>query len=335
MNYTTPPPQMYFPQDFAPDREEKRKIRKNYNIVGIVLLAAYILTTVSCTICYGIFSPDPVYDEQGMTVIGWKEAIIGACFPALCSMLTFGGYCIFTRYNPKELFRTEKVQGGEVFRYILIVLMLQQLSVFCTMAISSVLYAVGLEVPNVNIVYEHDPKVYLIDVIASVILAPIGEELIYRGVVLRCCAKVSRRFAIFFSAFVFGIMHGNPYQFVLGFIIGIPLAIITLRTGSLIPAIICHAANNAFASIPSVVEYFSETASYVIGIVYIPLFLLIGLFAFVPELISGRMKLPEYTQHHKKRTLPIMITSWSIIIAMILFVFDLVTSIQPIALPEV
>lgn len=333
MNYTTPPPQMYYPQDFTPDKEEKKKIRKNYNTVGIVLLVLNVLTIILCTISYDIFCPEIIYDEQGMTVIGLKEAIIGGCFPAIMAMLTFGGYCLFTRYNAGDLFRRDNVRGGEVVRYALIVLMLQQVSFFFTIMISNVLYALGLEVPDMNMVYEHTPSVYAVDVIASVILAPIGEELIYRGVVLRSCAKVSQRFAIFFSAFIFGIMHGNPYQFVLGFLVGIPLAIITIRTGSLIPSIICHMVNNAFACIPSLVGYFNETASMVINILYIPLFILIGLFAFVPEVISGRMKLPEYTEFHKKRTLPVMITSWSVIVAVIIFVYELVTSIQPIAVP--
>ncbi len=331
MNYTTPPPQMYYPQDFTPDREEKKKIRRNYNTVGLVLLILNVVTIIVCSVCYEIFCPEIIYDDYGYTVIGFKEALIGGCFPAIMAMLTFGGYCLFTRYNPRELFNTEKVTGGETVRYALIVLMLQQVSFFITIAVSSGLYSVGLEVPDMNMVYEHTPSVYAVDVIASVILAPIGEELIYRGVVLRCCAKVSRRFAIFFSAFVFGIMHGNPYQFVLGFLLGIPLAMITLRTGSIVPAIICHMVNNTFASIPSVVGYFNESASYIINVIYIPLFLLVGIFAFIPEIASGRMKLPEYTAYHRKRTLPIMITSWSVILAMLVFVYDLIRSIQPIA----
>ncbi len=330
MNYTTPP-QMYYPQDFTPDREEKKKIRRNYNTVGLVLLVLNVLTIVICTICYDIFCPEIVYDDYGMTVMGFKEMIIGGCFPAIIAMLTFGGYCLFTRYSPSELFRTDKVKGGEVIRYVLIILMFQQVSFFCTIIMSNGLYAMGLEVPDVNMVYEHKPSVYAVDVIASVILAPIGEELIYRGIVLRSCAKVSQRFAIFFSAFVFGIMHGNPYQFLLGFLLGIPLAIITIRTGSLIPAIICHMANNAFASIPTVVEYFNADAAMIINILYIPLFLLVGIFAFVPEIVSGRMKIPEYTEYHRKRTLPIMVTSWSVIIAMVIFLWELITSIQPIA----
>ena len=88
--------------------------------------------------------------------------------------------------------------------------------------------------------------------------------------------------------------------------------------------------NNAAACIPSVVGYFNESASAILNVLYIPLFILIGLFAFVPEVVSGKMKLPEYTEFHKKRTLPIMITSWSVILALLIFAYELVTSVQPI-----
>ena len=60
MNYTTPPPQMYYPQDFTPDRNEKKKIRRNYNTVGVVLLIVHVLVIVLCTVCYNIFCPQRI-----------------------------------------------------------------------------------------------------------------------------------------------------------------------------------------------------------------------------------------------------------------------------------
>ena len=331
-NYISqPPPQMYYPQDFEVSYEEKRKIRRNYNTIGIVLLVLYILTAVLCTGLYDAFAPEVTYDENNMMVFGFTETLIGCCTPAITAILVFLGYCLITRYNPRELFSTQNVSAGSTGGYVLIVLMLQQVSILCTIFISSFLWGIGLEVPNVNYIFEHTPSVYAVDIIATVILAPIGEELIYRGVVLRCAAKVSQKFAIFLSAFIFGIMHGNPYQFVLGFLIGIPLAMVTIKTGSIIPAIICHMANNTVVSLANIIDYFNEDISYAITLICIPVFLVIGLVAFVMKLSSGQMKMPEYTQHHKKRTFPIMITSWSMIVIMIFYIFDLVSSIQPIA----
>ncbi len=56
------------------------------------------------------------------------------------------------------------------------------------------------------------------------ILAPVTEEILFRGVVQRALMPYGRRFAIFCSAFAFGIFHGNllqsPYAFLMGLVLG-------------------------------------------------------------------------------------------------------------------
>lgn len=327
----SPPPPMpfYYPPDYV-SPEEKRKIRRNYNSIGITLLALYILIFGACAVSYAIYESlghPATYNDEGMMVVDFWETFIGEGFPAISAIIVFICYCIFAKYNPKELFSTQRVNGGEVFKYVLIVLFFQQVSLICSMLIMSFLNSYGLEVRGLNYVIVHDPKVYAIDIFSAVILAPIGEELIYRGVVLRCAAKVSRRFAIFFSALIFGLMHGNPYQMVLGFLLGIPLGIITIKTGSIIPAIICHMANNFIASVTTVIDYYDESLSSVVSIIFIPVFFIIGIIVLMTMVLKGDMKLPEYTEHHRKRTLPIMITSWSMIVIVIFYIIDIIGSI--------
>lgn len=334
--YGSEPPQSpspyYFPQDYvAPD--EKLRIRKNYNAIGLTLLALYVLMEIVCSAGYAIyfaFGHDILYNEDGTTIMDLWLVFIGGGFPAIAAMIIFAFYCAITKYKPKELFSTSRINTGELIRYILIVLFFQQVSLICSMFIMSALESHGLEVVGMDYVIEHDPKAYAIDIISSIILAPIGEELIYRGIVLRQAAKVSGRFAIFFSALIFGLMHGNPYQMILGFLLGIPLAMITLKTGSIIPSIICHMVNNTIASIPTVLEYFDETAASVISIVCIPIFFIIGIIVLLISFLKGNIKFPPYTQYHKKRTLPILITSWSMIVITIIYIYDIITSIGPI-----
>ena len=56
------------------------------------------------------------------------------------------------------------------------------------------------------------------------ILAPVAEELLFRGFVLRTLRPYGKRFAILGSAFLFGLFHGNllqtPYAFLAGLILG-------------------------------------------------------------------------------------------------------------------
>ena len=56
------------------------------------------------------------------------------------------------------------------------------------------------------------------------ILAPVSEELIFRGYILQSLRTYGKKFAIVFSAFLFGVFHGNllqtPYTFLMGLVLG-------------------------------------------------------------------------------------------------------------------
>ena len=57
------------------------------------------------------------------------------------------------------------------------------------------------------------------------ILAPIAEEVLFRGYALRTLRPYGKRFAVLGSAFLFGIFHGNllqtPYAFLMGLVLGL------------------------------------------------------------------------------------------------------------------
>lgn len=75
------------------------------------------------------------------------------------------------------------------------------------------------------------------------IAAPIGEELIFRGYVLRALRPYGKRFAIFASALLFGLFHGNLLQGPYAFLVGLVLGYVTLEY-SVIWAIAIHMFNN-------------------------------------------------------------------------------------------
>jgi membrane protease YdiL (CAAX protease family) len=80
------------------------------------------------------------------------------------------------------------------------------------------------------------------------IAAPILEELIFRGVILkRFLQNYSPTTAILLSATIFGIAHLNPWQFIGAFAIGILIGWIYLKTQSVLPGIFIHFANNSFS----------------------------------------------------------------------------------------
>lgn len=84
--------------------------------------------------------------------------------------------------------------------------------------------------------------------LAVVVVAPIFEEMIFRGVLLKGFLKnYSPTKAILWSALFFGIAHLNPWQFITAFFAGCLFGWVYWRTRSLIPCILLHMVNNGLA----------------------------------------------------------------------------------------
>lgn len=83
---------------------------------------------------------------------------------------------------------------------------------------------------------------------AVVIGAPLGEEILFRGFLL---TAFLRRYtpgkAIFYSALLFGLIHLNPWQVPIAFGMGLLFGWLTVKTGSIWPAVLVHFVNNGLA----------------------------------------------------------------------------------------
>lgn len=80
---------------------------------------------------------------------------------------------------------------------------------------------------------------------------PIWEEFFFRGIILKGFLqnKIPTFKALFFSSFLFGIFHGDPGQFLGGFIIGNAIGVVYLITYSILNCILLHAFNNFIVSL--------------------------------------------------------------------------------------
>lgn len=75
------------------------------------------------------------------------------------------------------------------------------------------------------------------------IAAPIAEELLFRGLVMRSVAPYNRKLAIFASALLFGLFHGSPPQTPYAILVGIVLGYVALEY-HIVWAVLLHLFNN-------------------------------------------------------------------------------------------
>lgn len=87
--------------------------------------------------------------------------------------------------------------------------------------------------------------------VAVGILAPLAEEVVFRGAILRTLlgimSKKNHWVAIMISAAIFGVVHANLAQFINALLMGLLLGWMYYRTGSLVPGILLHWINNTMA----------------------------------------------------------------------------------------
>lgn len=76
------------------------------------------------------------------------------------------------------------------------------------------------------------------------ILAPISEELLFRGVILNGLEERGTKNAVLLSSLMFMLMHLNIHQTIYQFILGIILALVVLYTKNIFAGILIHLFNN-------------------------------------------------------------------------------------------
>ena len=87
-----------------------------------------------------------------------------------------------------------------------------------------------------------------IGILSIVVLAPVFEEMLFRGIILRGFLKnYSATKSIIITAVLFGVLHLNPVQSIIAALLGLALGWIFVKTGSLWVCILFHALNNGLA----------------------------------------------------------------------------------------
>ncbi|MCK2025079.1 CPBP family intramembrane metalloprotease [Microbacterium sp. SSW1-47] len=90
-------------------------------------------------------------------------------------------------------------------------------------------------------------------ILLGAVLTPIGEELLFRGVLFTLLTRYGVWLAAILSSIVFALSHGLNLSTPVAVIVGLASAWLMHKTKSVWPGVVVHAVNNASSSIVSVV----------------------------------------------------------------------------------
>ncbi|MBU3100740.1 MULTISPECIES: CPBP family intramembrane glutamic endopeptidase [Clostridium] len=114
---------------------------------------------------------------------------------------------------------------------------------------SLIFWVSGISTPSfINEVVDELPISPIISIISVIIVAPIYEEIIFRGILLKGMSKKTNpAIAIVVSALLFAVVHMNIPQGINAFLLGLVLGFIYLNKKSIYLSIFAHFINNFLA----------------------------------------------------------------------------------------
>ena len=159
--------------------------------------------------------------------------------------------------NPLKLFAVKKT---EIKYYLIAIALLFGLLFgvgYLNILFTNFLESVGLEYGEVSVPL-NNPLQLVFTIIIIGVFPPIMEELLFRGLILFSLSRLKSWVAIILCGGLFSLFHQNPAQTIYQFITGCVFALIVIKSGSLLPAIVMHLINNIFVIIS---EYFGFSAN--------------------------------------------------------------------------
>lgn len=118
-------------------------------------------------------------------------------------------------------------------------------------------------------------------ILSIVVVAPLAEEVIFRGLVLsRLKCVMPRGLAVVITGLIFGIMHGQIVWMAYAFVSGVIFAVVAEKTRSVGCAIVLHMAFNLVGIFGENLD-FSMVQTIIIGIVSLLLIIGFGYYIFI------------------------------------------------------
>ncbi len=313
-----------------PSDAEKGRIRHYFNmtglfmlgqIAGVNILALALMSILMVILAGNTISPTAIEDYFMNSSL--NMGITGLCYMLVNIAIYFIG-CKVTDIDRSSLYKTQNLKFSTMMRYSVIAVFLQMFSAllanFAGTFIDSVfgtdIYSMLKDTPM-----SQSTEKLVVTVLYTCIIAPVTEELVVRGFVLKNASRVSQTFGIFVSAVVFGLMHGNIPQFILAFIVGIFLAYVTIKHNSIVPAIILHMIVNTTNMIMTLIMEYNADLGELIYSVWTVFFLVVGVVLFITSIALKWDRLPVVTKAQKKRNMPVLMTSWGMITMFAVHIF--------------
>ena len=313
-----------FSVPFEPAKVEKSAIRRYYNIGGFTMLIQFIVSTVLALILIlgtqlilKKMNPDAA---EGAISHYMNKGAIFVAINMLIYLITNVGVALlglkWAKIKPTSMIQTRDYSISDAVIHCFAGLFIWLSAGILSTGIDNIFSKYGFSTDVLDLDIGKTGLGFAIFTVYSCIIAPVTEEIFFRGALMKIFSKADQRFAIVASAVFFGLAHGNIPQFLLAFLIGVFLGHIDMKHNSIVPSIVVHICINSFSTIAS---HFSDnkTVTALIGLCILGS-AAVGLILLI--MFRRHNRLPMSTPAQKLRGFPIAKTSVGCIIAVVLHI---------------
>jgi len=308
-----------------PSSSERKKLKRYYSIGGWCVILQFLFSNVLIQGLVLLISAllGSLNSDTGnrviMSYIQSSSILAGITLLTYMTVnVTFGFMGLkLAKVRKLQLVRTKNFAFSQIIQYCIIGIAIWSFSAFASGCLNDVFskYGYPIQSPDISNIGNTSTG-FAVLTIYTCLIAPVTEEIFFRGMLLRVFSKANQRFAIFFSALFFGLCHGNIPQMILGFLLGIFLAHITLKHNSIIPSVIVHIFINISVTVLSFVtdslssEYMAVLETGMSAVGFIGLFMLIVFYS--------NDKIPSTTPAQSRRGIYVASGSIPFVIALLL-----------------
>ena len=256
-------PTTAMPSDFGqyPAEQEKKALRWEANRLCVVLIVIQVLVTV-LSLSSRVYLRElglvgsPLDAFQGIPPILYFFSYSSVYLIGLTLPVFF--YMGIRHITPSNALRFEPVKPLFALGIVVFGVGICTTANIPSSMLVSFFQSMGYSGKVPELPLNEDPLVQVLFFITLALIPALTEELIFRGVILSGLRQFGDTIAIFSSAFLFAIYHGNFAQMLFAFPCGLVLAFAVIKTGSLWVSILIHFINNGTSVLFQFSQFYTD-----------------------------------------------------------------------------
>jgi membrane protease YdiL (CAAX protease family) len=310
----------------------KKLIKRDFNKLGLTILMNELIANVVIFICVVIIFVGKILVNPNISQDGMLDVLKDGRYSGTLSIIgVVIAFIPFLIYRGRTFFQHDlRVENKKFNLKIVLVSAVVLLSLNSFLGIFASLLESLLNLFGLSANFALEQLESLNDfaipmLIYTCLVAPIFEEFIYRGAILRSLEKYGKKFAIMVSALLFGMMHGNFYQIFMAMGVGLILGYLATEY-SIKLTIILHIINNVSVQALTIL---SPKLGDNIGDIFDISFLVIAIIILIAAIIKKRKSVKEWLLNNslEKGLMTKFFTSILIVLVLLIDIFEVISGI--------